>query len=236
MKKILLLLVSFFCFMSFTYAQNDLQEVVYLKNGSIIRGIIIEQQPNKLVKIQTSDGNVFVYKIDEVEKITKEPYYNTTRKKGNSHFQYRETNGYKGFLDLGYTAGTGDLGEDELEINGTYGYQFNPYLFLGVGTGVHYYFDSNKVALPIYADFRTNFMNNAITPFVGLKVGYSPFDFEGFYLNPNAGVRFALDNKALKALNFSMGYSMQKVAVDWGYYGTTTETVGGFNIKVGLEF
>ena len=63
MKKILLLLVSFFYFISFTYAQGDLQEVVYLKNGSIIRGIIIEQQPNKLIKIQTNDGNVFVYNI-----------------------------------------------------------------------------------------------------------------------------------------------------------------------------
>ena len=109
-------------------------------------------------------------------------------------------------------------------------------MFLGAGTGVHYYFDSNKVALPIYADFRTNFMNNSITPFVGLKVGYSFYDIQGFYLNPNLGVRFALDSKALKALNFSMGYSMQKVDVDWGYYGTTTETIGGFNIKVGLEF
>ncbi len=47
-------------------------EVVYLKNGSIIRGIIIEQTPNVQIKIQTKDGSVFVYKMDEVEKITKE--------------------------------------------------------------------------------------------------------------------------------------------------------------------
>ena len=115
--------------MSFTYAQGELQEVVYLKNGSIIRGTIIEQQPNKLIKIQTNDGNVFVYNIDEVDKITKEPYYNRNHKKNNSNFQYKETNGYKGFLELGYTFGTGDFCEDELEINGTYGYQFNPYFF-----------------------------------------------------------------------------------------------------------
>lgn len=236
MKKILLVLVSFFYFMSFTYAQGDLQEVVYLKNGSIIRGIIIEQQPNKLIKIQTNDGNVFVYNIDEVDKITKEPYYNRNHKKNNSNFQYKETNGYKGFLELGYTFGTGDYGEDELEINGTYGYQFNPYFFLGAGTGVHFYFDSSKVALPIYADLRANFIKSSITPFVGIKIGYSPFDLQGFYLNPNAGVRFALDSKALKALNVSMGYSMQKVDIDWGYYGISRETVGGVNLKVGIEF
>ena len=52
---------------------SDLQDVVYLKNGSIIRGLIIEQIPNVSLKIQTADGSVFVYKIDEIEKMTKEP-------------------------------------------------------------------------------------------------------------------------------------------------------------------
>jgi hypothetical protein len=47
-------------------------DVIYLKNGGIVRGMIIEQMPNVQLKIQTRDGNVFVYKIDEVEKITKE--------------------------------------------------------------------------------------------------------------------------------------------------------------------
>ncbi len=53
-------------------SESELQEVVYLKNGGIVRGIIIEQIPNEQLKIQTRDGNVFVYKISEVEKITKE--------------------------------------------------------------------------------------------------------------------------------------------------------------------
>jgi hypothetical protein len=47
-------------------------EVVYLKNGSIIRGVIIEQIPNVSLKIKTKDGNVFFYKMEDVEKITKE--------------------------------------------------------------------------------------------------------------------------------------------------------------------
>jgi len=47
-------------------------DVVYLKNGSVIRGMIIEQVPNESLKIQTRDGSVFVYAISEVEKITKE--------------------------------------------------------------------------------------------------------------------------------------------------------------------
>jgi hypothetical protein len=49
-----------------------LQDVVYLKNGSIIRGIIIEQIPSKTLKIKTADGSVFVYQMDDVARITRE--------------------------------------------------------------------------------------------------------------------------------------------------------------------
>ena len=54
------------------FAQSNLEDVVYLKNGSIIHGTIVEQVPNQSIKIKTKDGNIFSYKLDEVEKITKE--------------------------------------------------------------------------------------------------------------------------------------------------------------------
>jgi hypothetical protein len=47
-------------------------DVVYLKNGSIIRGFITEQIPNIQLKIETRDGSLFVFKIEEIEKITRE--------------------------------------------------------------------------------------------------------------------------------------------------------------------
>ena len=48
-------------------------DVLYLKNGSIIKGLIIEQIPNTSVKIKTADGSIFVHVMDDVIKITKEP-------------------------------------------------------------------------------------------------------------------------------------------------------------------
>jgi TM2 domain-containing membrane protein YozV len=57
---------------SITYAQEVLQDVVYLKNGSIIHGIIVEQIPNENIKIKTKDGNISVIKMSEVQKIAKE--------------------------------------------------------------------------------------------------------------------------------------------------------------------
>lgn len=54
------------------YAQNRTIDVIYLNNGSIIRGMVIETIPDSLVKIQTADGSLFVFEMSEVTRITKE--------------------------------------------------------------------------------------------------------------------------------------------------------------------
>jgi hypothetical protein len=48
------------------------EDIVHLKNGSIIHGIITEQIPGESIKIKTKDGNTFVFKMDEIEKMTRE--------------------------------------------------------------------------------------------------------------------------------------------------------------------
>ncbi len=58
-------------------AQTDTyRDVVYLKNGSIIRGTITEIIPDKTIKIESA-GNVFVYKMEEVSEIKKEKNANS---------------------------------------------------------------------------------------------------------------------------------------------------------------
>jgi hypothetical protein len=68
MKKLtrFLILGILFGFVGSVFAED----VVYLKDGSIIHGTITEEVPNVSLKIQTQDGNVFVYKIKAVKKIT----------------------------------------------------------------------------------------------------------------------------------------------------------------------
>ena len=70
MKKAIILGCMMF---SVLYAVPALQDVVYLKNGSIIRGTIMEQIPNESMKVETVDGSLFVYNMKDVLKITKEP-------------------------------------------------------------------------------------------------------------------------------------------------------------------
>jgi hypothetical protein len=71
--SVLAAVMVLFLYPLITKGQNNYEDVIYLKNGGATRGMIIEQVPNVSFKIQTVDRNVFVYKIEEIEKITKEP-------------------------------------------------------------------------------------------------------------------------------------------------------------------
>lgn len=70
-KYVWLISFIFLCLVSLR-AQNNTRDVVYLKNGSIIKGLVLEVIPNDTIKIQISDGSIFVYSMSEVEKIQKE--------------------------------------------------------------------------------------------------------------------------------------------------------------------
>lgn len=69
-RKLLIAIVC--CMLSFvSFSQNAGNEVLYLKNGSIILGTIVEQIPFQTIKIQTSDGSIFVYQTSECDRIEK---------------------------------------------------------------------------------------------------------------------------------------------------------------------
>jgi hypothetical protein len=57
---------------SISFAQQTQVDILYLKNGSIIRGQLVEMSGGN-VKIKTADGSLFVYSMAEVEKMVKEP-------------------------------------------------------------------------------------------------------------------------------------------------------------------
>lgn len=119
MKKYLLLLL-FAVIATIAFGQNNYQDVVYLKNGSIIRGMIIEQIPNKTIKIETADRSIFVYQMEEVEKITKEQFSDNSSKLKNN------TSKKKGFigLSLGASIPVGDFVDKSNGVAET-GVQFN---------------------------------------------------------------------------------------------------------------
>ena len=141
MKKFLFLFAALALSVG-SVAQN-LQETVYLKNGSIIRGIIIEQVPAQSLKIRTKDGNIFVFAMSDVEKISKENvsdrHFRSNRRMTHSRWSGPEI-GYRGFVDLNWTAGVGTTsGVDCIGLLTSHGYQINPYIYTGIGIGFNYF-------------------------------------------------------------------------------------------------
>ena len=183
MKKLFLLVVMLIASMS-VFSRTS-PETVYLKNGSIINGEIIEYQPDKQVKILTSDNSVFICNVDDIEKVTREPI-DVVSTKGYLAPQ----KGYRFFLAADQMVGdmTG------FKFTTTHGAQFNNKIFLGGGVGFCVADDDVEfyLSIPVYANFRFDILNKKTTPFIEARAGVA-FAIEGttgFYGNISVGGRF----------------------------------------------
>ena len=197
MKKLYLLL-----FLAAAQITTSAKEVVYLKNGSIIKGDIVEIVPNKTLTVETADGSTFVCNYDDIDKIAREKSENneviakksennevsaTPKIKNNSSPLKR---GYSGDVSSGFFAGE-VWGADILT---THGFRFNPNLFIGLGTGVRFSDYAYTVSIPVFVDFRYDVLKYKISPFIAVKSGVS-IDLEhtiatGFYGAGDVGCRF----------------------------------------------
>lgn len=220
-------------------AQNY-KEVVYLKNGSIIYGVVIEQIPDKTIKIKTADGSLFVYQMSEVEKISKEEVHSNHEgtsynyKKASSKKPFN--NGYRGMVDVTYGASVGEEGDDMFSITTSHGYQFNPYLFLGGGMGISSYRYSGFAQVPVFCHFKANFMQKKVSPYADIKLGYSSGDCQGVYFSPSFGARVSLGRRL--GLHAGLSYTLQQAEIldSYPYYNYFDITISSLGLKVGFEF
>lgn len=200
----------FFAFALFSVSMvaQDMRDAVYMRNGSIIKGYVMEQVMGESIKIRTADGSLFVYPMDEVVKImkeTKDEYEKiykprTTEFKGGNGLN----KGFRSMLELGYVDYYGGV----VSANYSLGVQFNHYVFLGVGGGVRYSPDYETYSVPVYANFRVDFINAKVTPFLDIKAGYSPTgDVVGGFASAGVGCRFRLGKRF--GLSLSAGYEAQ---------------------------
>jgi len=136
MKKLVFFFISIlFCISAFS--QNvQYEDVVYLKNGSVIHGLIIEQIPNQTITIQTADRNLFVFEVAQIEKITKEeiPGESVITTKPEEPFIGKES-GFEATVDLLFAIQL-EWGEPVLGMHAIAGYRFFPQLYIGGGVGM----------------------------------------------------------------------------------------------------
>lgn len=221
-----------------SFGQSVAQDVVYLKNGSIIRGVILENIPNKSIKIETADRSVFVYQTDEIEKLATEII---PEKKESPLTNQGFQPGYKGIVELGFQTSVKYLGTDRFILNIINGFQVSPYFSFGFGTGLQYYRDVEAYLVPVFIDFRANLMIQKVSPYLALGLGYSydpKYDFSGvgFLLTPTIGVCIAVSGKS--KVYAGIGYEMQKMEYhsyqnDWL---PISVNLGAMSMNVGISF
>lgn len=96
MKKLAYIFI-FFLAVSLNSVAQDYRESVYLTDGSIIKGVIIEQVPDEYLKIETTNGRVYRIEMYEVEKITKTRLNKNKgarneRRRAQNEYQYNYNN------------------------------------------------------------------------------------------------------------------------------------------------
>lgn len=107
------------------------------------------------------------------------------------------------------------------------GYQISKNLLVGAGTGLYFY--ESGLLVPLFLDLRFAFNIAQLTPYLfgdgGFLLNFSDFYSTKLFINPGAGVRYALSRNA--AINLGAGVMAQ---VD----GTVRETF--VNVKVGVVY
>lgn len=140
---------------------------VYLKSGSVIRGNILEIEPVDHVKIEDMCGNIWYYKIGEVEKITSEPY-ESARERGQETIGFGA--GFVNMTSIGFLAGSSNNSQvapfSLLTVNG---YRTYSGFFAGIGTGIEFFSTSY---MPFFLDLRYDLLGNDVVPYVVAKGGY----------------------------------------------------------------
>ena len=218
---------------------SEMNETIYLSDGSTIRGTIIEQVPNKYLKIKTADGNIITCQMDDVEKIVEgAPNINYI-----SYHSFPALNfGYKGSIDIGYYFGIGGNKANRINLNIINGIKFNPYFSLGFGTGLHYYTFDEQFLIPIFADFRVYFIDRTISPYLSFDIGYSfnvsnDFEGEGILINPTMGVSFKISER--NEIHTGVSYQMQRRKYFFSGYNQSYSSqidMESIALKVGFSF
>lgn len=160
--------VSFFLLFTVpSLLQGQEVDHIYLKSGSVIRGQILEIEPVDHVKVQDLCGNIWFYKIVDVEKITSEPF----ELKSQSTHRGGFGSGFVNMTSIGFLAGSSNNQQiAPFSLVMVNGWRNAAGLFLGVGLGLEFL---NTNYLPLFLDMRYDISGKDVVPYLLMKGGYS---------------------------------------------------------------
>jgi hypothetical protein len=211
----LLVLTSVLLFSINSFSQ-EMEDIVYLKNGSVIRGTIIEQIPNESIKIKTREDNIFVYKIEEILKISKEETSSQNKEKSKTKYigtfsvgasipkSDKEFSKYHG-LGFNLNATSGILISNNVGLRLDVRYSSFP------GKGTYYWFGTPSTVSSLNINFESIIgdfnKNSMVKPYgiFGIGADYVSQSSQGkVYLGFDVGIGVAIEIAKKNGISLSL--------------------------------
>lgn len=258
MKKLFFtLFLAVFSVMA-VFAQEQELVTLQLKSGTSITGKIIEQTSDSY-KIQTAEGDVFVYRVNEVLRISnrnlqdskvqeKAEPVKAVKEEKTINFNGDFEKGFGSIIDIGHARPIGNsYACDRSSVSYIGGYKFSRYFYAGLGLGVALtdLCCESSFDIPVYLHLRSSFLKDSkVSPYVSLNLGYniSTSDWEwdnGYYesynspyIEPVFGIE--IYNKNKKA--FSFGISMPMLTRQFSDSYSSYPALHGLGFKLGFSF
>jgi len=157
MKKHVLL-STFLIIIGLNLSAQKTKDVLYLKNGSIINGKLIEIKEDKY-KMKASDGSIFICNIEEVDRFAKE----------SPAFGGRKSGGFSFALEAGILSGAQHTTYPaSFSFNMLAGFIAKTKNIVSFGSGVEFL---GKSYTPLFIEYKRIIFDRKTAPFVFLRGG-----------------------------------------------------------------
>lgn len=168
------------CLLMCLHAQKPqhMQDVLYLKDGSIIRGRLISYEATGKVRVEIIGKNVLVFDAEDVARRTFEARPKEKRNRMERlpvNYKYR---GYYNLTQLGMLLHnpnnwryTQQESPQSFNLQMVNGYRFNRFVQTGLGLGLSFF--QRGYTMPIFAELRGDILKSEITPHYYFSGGYS---------------------------------------------------------------
>jgi hypothetical protein len=231
------------------FSQETQVDVVYLKNGTFLRGKIIELIPDSSLKILLTGMDTLAIDMGDVKVIRKEslPVFEKAGYEDDVKVW-----GYTNITELSIGFGLAEgldryrdtaVGVGSVLLTTFNGFTFSPAIQLGIGAGIELW--RSRGFLPFYLDLRSNILKRNNSPFFYVNVGYAlgwmkgqaGMGFGGATAGVGAGVKVKVNKRRIMV--FSLGYRFQQTRQWITTYGVETKATLDshfMNLRVGGLF
>jgi hypothetical protein len=248
MKTFSSFILLLFCaiFFSGRLLAQKTEDVVYLRNGSIIHGKIVTDSLGTSVKILSHSGDTWAFRQEEIDSVSR-----------IKPFEYKALLFNKKGFEVGTNAelmvrsGSNAIGNAIVPgLTLQMGYRFNNYLSAGALTGIEFY---DFMEIPVAAELSFRASNQALSPIIFIRSGYSfpaekrPDDYQysydsfgGYNFGAGLGVERIINENT--SFVFTFGYHYQELnyhltpLYQWIQERDRTEAYSRLRLTIGYVF